>query len=186
MPTPFQQDKKKPLKVQKKSAATYKSAMTLAFALAVYWFSLSGYFNHALLYVVGVLSIAFVVGLCARMNIIDEESAPYSNLNAFVYFGWLFREIATANVKVLKVVMDPDRQVSPQTFTVAHQLTSDIAQTSFANSITLTPGTVCLNLNDESVFIHALDKNFVNPQDIDAMQARVAKAFNHIPDSKKL
>ena len=141
----------------------------LIIALTATWLTLSGYFTTMLL-TLGGISIAFVVWMCARMNILDEETAPYlMALPTLSYFSWLFREIAKANVAVVKTVLKPELEVTPTLTKIPLPYKSGLARTFFANSITLTPGTVSVDMLDDHILVHALVKEMSDPEDFKKM-----------------
>lgn len=141
----------------------------LIIALAATWLTLSGYFT-AMLLTFGGISIAFVVWMCSRMNILDEETAPYlMAVPTLAYMSWLFREIAKANVAVVKTVLKPELEVSPTLTKVPLPYKSGLARAFFANSITLTPGTVTVDVLDDHFLVHALVQEMSNPEDFKTM-----------------
>ena len=136
------------------------------------WLTLSGYFKPMLLGL-GAISIVFVIWLCQRMKILDEETAPYlSIVPALLYFRWLFKEIIKANLQVIKAVLRPDMEVTPVMIRVPAPQDTDIGKTVFANSITLTPGTVSVDVEGNEIIVHALLSEMGNPDDFNEMSAR--------------
>lgn len=149
----------------------------LAIILAATWLALSGYFIPMIL-TLGVISIAFVLWMCARMEILDHETVPYLSLpQSTSYFFWLFSEIVKANVQVVKAVLSPDIEVSPTLTKIPYASDADTAKTMFANSITLTPGTVAMNMEDDHILVHALLKEMSKPADFIEMGNRSAWAI---------
>jgi len=151
-------------------------AFSLILVLVATWLTLSGYFI-ALILIFGVISIAIVVWMCARMGILDRETAPYATVaQTLSYYTWLFAEIVKANVQVVKAVLSPDLEISPVLVKIPLASKSDIAQTNFANSITLTPGTVSVDMQDDYILVHALLKEMSTPADFTEMGERSAWA----------
>lgn len=149
-------------------------AIVLAAILAAYWLTLSFYFEP-LIMGFGVASILFTLGLCYRMRILDGETAPYLQApKVLSYFSWLFGEIVKANLAVVKAVLKPDLVVSPAILRVPTPQSSDIGKTMFANSITLTPGTVSVDVEDDAILVHALLSEMANPEDFAEMGERSA------------
>ena len=149
----------------------------LALILAATWLSLSGYFIPMILSL-GVISVLFVLWMCRRMNILDRETVPYLSLPQSVsYFFWLFSEIVKANVQVVKAVLSPDLEVSPTFTKIPYASDEDVARTMFANSITLTPGTVAVDMEDDHILVHALLKEMSKPADFADMGERAAWAI---------
>ena len=151
-------------------------AVILLIALAATWWTLSGYTKPILL-TLGAISLGLVTLMASRMRIMDRETAPYLTVpQTLIYFGWLFVEIIKANVAVVRAVMNPDLEVSPTLVKVPAGGKSDIAKTMFANSITLTPGTVSVNVEDDHILVHALLSEMSEPEDFDEMADRSAWA----------
>ena len=149
----------------------------LALILAATWLSLSGYFIPMILSL-GVISVLFVLWMCKRMNILDRETVPYLSLpQSIVYFSWLFSEIVKANVQVVKAVLSPDLEVSPTLTKIPYASDEDVARTMFANSITLTPGTVAVDMEDNHILVHALLKEMSKPADFKEMGEQSAWAI---------
>lgn len=148
----------------------------LAVALAIFWLSLSGYFIPMILSF-GVISVALVLGLCARMGILDNETVPYMNIpKTLSYLGWLSGEIIKANMTVVKAVLKPDMEISPTLVKIPAAQKTDIGRSMFANSITLTPGTVSMALDEGEITVHALLSEMADPADFAEMGARSAAA----------
>ena len=128
----------------------------LLVAMLATWLLLSGYFE-AFLLTLGAMSCVLVVAIALRMDVVDRESFPiHLTYKLLTYWPWLLKEIWLAAVDVTKRVLSPRMDVSPVTFTVrAHQRTA-LGRTIFANSITLTPGTVSMSIDGDEILVHAL------------------------------
>jgi len=130
-----------------------------AVLLFIFWMLLSGH-TSPLLIGLGIASVALTIFLSIRMNVIDHESYPIqisSKLpNFFVYIS---REIVKANIDVVKrIVTNEGKNISPQVVELPVSQESDLGRVMYANSITLTPGTVSIELSDDKVLVHALSK----------------------------
>ena len=151
--------------------------LILIVALCATWLTLSGYFKPMLL-TLGVISIVLTVWMAKRMRILDGETAPYmTTLQTVSYFGWLFIEIIKANIAVVKAVMSPDLSVSPTLTRIPTPQKTDIGKVMFANSITLTPGTVSVDIQDDHILVHALLSEMSDPEDFIDMAERSAWAI---------
>lgn len=125
----------------------------------------------------GVISIITVIGLCYRMRILDDETVPYARTpTVLTYFVWLFKEIVKANVEVLSAVMSPELEVSPTIVKVPSTQKTGMGKTMFANSITLTPGTVSVELEDGEILVHALLEHMCDDESFADMGQRSAHA----------
>lgn len=155
-----------------------RSALVLLIILVGYWLSLSGYFDKPVVLTMGAISIVVVILLCARMKILDGETVPYAHGKSLVYLVWLSKEIVKANMTVIKAVMKPDLQVTPTLTKVKNRNLSGLGTTVFANSITLTPGTISMDIGDEEILVHALLKEMSDPADFVEMEKRAAWSVN--------
>ncbi|PHR59163.1 MAG: cation:proton antiporter [Robiginitomaculum sp.] len=155
-----------------------RSALLLLCVLVAYWFTLSGYFDHTVLLVTGGISILLVIGLAARMKLLDSETVPYGKVKTLGYFVWLFKEIGKANMIVVKAVLNPDMKISPSMISVDMKQSTDLGRTVFANSITLTPGTISVELEDGQIKVHALLTEMTDLSGFEEMSERAGRAVN--------
>ena len=127
--------------------------------LFLFWFMLSGH-TEVLLIALGLLSTLLVVFLSSRMKIIDHESYPlHLSLKLLPYFAYLGKEILLANLDVIKRIIKPGRSINPAIEQLPVSKETDLGKVIYANSITLTPGTVTVEMTDEQLKIHALNKD---------------------------
>ena len=129
-----------------------------AFLFAV-WFLLSGHLEPLMLGL-GLGSVGLTMILIRRMTLIDHESYPLhlsSKMPAFLVY--IMREIVKANIDVIKRILTFRRSsISPQLFEVPAAPKTDLGRVIYANSITLTPGTVSVELDSEKILVHALTR----------------------------
>ena len=153
----------------------------LTAALAGLWLLLSGYFDKVLLLSFGVVSVALAVWLAMRAGMLDEEGVPSGLMpRIFGYWLWLAKEIGKANVIVARQALAVEPKLSPKMFKVPVQPSSNAGMATFANSITLTPGTVSIDLQRDHVLVHALTEELADEEGIAEMGARVAKVENKV------
>jgi len=93
------------------------------------------------------------------------------------YIPWLLREIVTANFYVAYLALSPKMPIDPQIITFRTKLESDISWVTLANSITLTPGTITIDIADREFMVHALDRKVAGDLDTGEMEDRVAHIF---------
>jgi multicomponent Na+:H+ antiporter subunit E len=136
---------------------TYFISLTLT--LVAVWLLWSGYgLNHPFLLLLGGLSVLLCLWIAKRMGIVDEEGTPAQlGIRPFTRFApWLVVEIIKANVEVTKIVLSPKMPLKRNLIEVGANPKSDIGKVILANSITLTPGTVAVNLQGDRILVHAL------------------------------
>lgn len=150
-------------------------AIGLGLALIAYWLLLSGFFV-VLLLSLGVASVLFVVYISHRMDVVDEESLPLGlKLRFLSYWGWLGKEIIKANIDVAKLVLAPRLNLSPRMIKTTATQKTDLGRVVFANSITLTPGTVSIRVLDDHVLVHAITNDMADGLDEGEMDRRVTE-----------
>lgn len=154
-----------------------KYAVT-ALALAGMWFLWSGAFSlhHGLVAAMGGVSVALVLYLSHRLDIVDEEGQPLLMVGPLLGYGpWLVTEIIKANLDVAKRIIDPKLPISPTVFEVTCLGETDLNHVIFANSITLTPGTLSIELEERVITVHALSEHAAQDLLNGQMNRRVAK-----------
>lgn len=131
----------------------YAAAIATLFA---FWVLLSGYFTPFLLGA-GVLASIAVVAFAWRMNVIDHEGYPIRfGPAALWYWPWLAKEIVKSAWDVSRVILDPRLPVSPTVVRVRPGQNSTVGLVTYANSITLTPGTITVEAGPDEFLVHAL------------------------------
>ena len=153
-----------------------RTAMTggLLFAL---WLLMSGIYKP-LVVGFGVGSVLLAVYVVRRMDSVDDDPlAVRLNPVRFVgYFGWLLVEIAKSNWAVTKLILSRNMPMRQHLFRAPYSQTSDLGQVIFANSITLTPGTISVEVEDGEFLVHALDYGDDTMDGLADMDARVSRA----------
>jgi len=124
--------------------------------LAGCWLLWSGH-TEPLILAFGLGSCLLVTWLSARMDRLDRSRGPYLlGLRWIPYLPWLLWEILKSNLHVARVILDPRLPIQPSLIRVESTQRSDLGRVVFANSITLTPGTLTLDLRDGVILVHAL------------------------------
>lgn len=149
--------------------------------LLVVWVMLSGRLD-AFHLGFGVLCSLLVAHLstdlfASHFNFISLNHVLLEHLR---YLPWLFWQIFLANLHVLKLALSPRMydKLDPHLVRFHTRLQGEYAQTSFAQSITLTPGTITVRVLPDGTFIvHAIDENSGDMAAIREMEDRVAKTF---------
>lgn len=141
-----------------------KHAASLTVALMGIWLAWSGIYEP-LLIGFGVVSVLISVYVTATLASLDNEGQPlHWSVKMLWYVPWLLKEIIIANIDVMKKVISPSLNdeanavISPTWVKVAAPQQSRLARSLFANSITLTPGTVSVDAGEGYIWVHALSK----------------------------
>ena len=145
-----------------------------ALGLAALWLLMSGLYKTLVL-ILGAISVLLTIYIINRMDKVDEHKLGYDIgiFSTIQYLIWLMVEIAKSNWAVTKIILSGKIPENQKMFEVPVTQKSEIAQVVFANSITLTPGTITVESEDDNFIVHALD---FDPDDMSAladMDARV-------------
>jgi multicomponent Na+:H+ antiporter subunit E len=148
---------------------------SLTICLFAFWLALSG--HYTLVLVAAGLATAFLCALAAiRMRTLDDEGYPLHLLRgAFSYFPWLLWEIVKSAWSVTKIVLHPALPISPTMTRVRATQRSGAAIATYANSITLTPGTLTVEVEGNELVVHALTRDGALELEAGGMDRRVTR-----------
>lgn len=150
-------------------------AISLAGFLLAFWAFLSGYLEPFLL-AAGVGSSIAVVLLVRRMDVLDHEGQPIHLGLGIVFYGfWLVTEILKSGLAVSKIILDPRLPISPTLVRFPPSQKTDVGLVIHANSITLTPGTISVEVRPQEFVVHALTAAGAEGVKASEMDARVAR-----------
>lgn len=128
----------------------------LFLVLLVTWLLLSGVYEP-LTMGLGVVSCVVAVLLTRRMlKSGPVEATPARWARIILYIPWIMWEIWKANIDVVKIVLNPAMPISPRLIRVKGTQKTDLGLTLYANSITLTPGTITLDVRNHTFLVHCL------------------------------
>lgn len=143
--------------------------------LAIFWLLLSGYWQNGLLLSLGLVSVAFVAYLVWQIEK-KYPAALFTRIILFLPFFlvWLIGEVVKANIDVLKRIWLPSRYpVKPSMKALPMSQKSALGRTIYANAITLTPGTVSIDVKSGSVLVHAISAEGIQGLEAGEMDRRV-------------
>ena len=144
-------------------------------ALTALWLLLSGYFDKPLLLIFGAGSVAFATWLAHRAHVLDAEGIPGGVFPGILgYMFWLTVEIGKANLIVARQALAVEPKLSPKLFLVPNPPRSAVGKVIFGNSITMTPGTVTVDLREDAILVHGLTEALADEEGIRRMGERVA------------
>jgi len=150
-------------------------ALSLVIVLFAFWLLLSGFFTPFLL-AMGVASALAVSMLGRRMDLVDQEGHPIRlSWRLLSYWPWLFKEIAVSAWAVSRIILDPRLPVSPTLVRVKTSQKSAVGVTTYANSITLTPGTISVDVGHGEILVHALTREGASSLAEGEMDRRVTR-----------
>jgi len=157
-------------------------AILLTVILSLLWLGNSGHYTPLILSF-GAASVFAVVFIALRKNIVDIEGAPYEiGFSILSYWPWLFVEIVKANIDVTKRILSPKLNISPTLFTLKSSQHSDLGKVLYANSITLTPGTVTIAIEGDTFLVHALSEDAAKDLEEGGMDRKVSATEHPNPN----
>ena len=134
-----------------------KHTLSMGLVLAALWLLLSTHFESLMLGF-GAASVILTLAIALRMDVIDHESHPFHLTFLLPRFWFLLLiEIARANIDVTLRVLGI-RPISPTVVTVPVPHETDLGRVIYANAITMTPGTASIEVNQETIVVHALSR----------------------------
>ena len=151
-------------------------SITLFIILFGFWLLMSGYYTPLILSL-GVISCLSCVYLTIKGKFLDNETLPiYFFPRLIQYTLWLIKEILKSNIQTAKVIIMKSEE--PELFSVKSTQKTNEGKVTYANSITLTPGTVTTQIKDNVFEVHALTEEFgddVRSSEMDRMVSWLEK-----------
>lgn len=149
-------------------------ALLLLTLLIVAWVLWSGLFLP-LLFALGAFSCLLTVYLTHRMGYFDNDVfALRFGLRLFSYWGWLAIEVVRSSLEVARVVLNPTLTISPRVVEIKATANHPVDQAILGNSITLTPGTLALDVHQGLIQVHCLTQAGADDLMSGEMDRRVA------------
>lgn len=149
--------------------------ISLGLALFLFWLAMSGHYTPTLI-AIGAVSAALCALAARRMQIADREGHPVHLVGGFVTFlPWLLAEIVKSAWSVSKVIVNPALPISPTMTQVRATQRTSLGIVTYANSITLTPGTITTSLKGHVLTVHALVRESALDLEAGGMDARVSR-----------
>jgi multicomponent Na+:H+ antiporter subunit E len=173
----------------------WKNIVIQFFLLMGFWLLLSGHYDiiHTLY---GVISVTAVLTLHYRLKkyyFFEEEitqadaklkggyPAAIRFFRLLFYISWLLWQILVASLQVAYVVLSPKMPIDPSLVRFKTKLPNTVARVILGNSITLTPGTITVQIADDEFIVHALMDVSAKGIEEDALPAEVAKLYDKKP-----
>ena len=124
--------------------------------VAVVWLLLSGHYT-ALILSFGAVSVLIVIWFMWRMERVDEKlDVLPMRPRVLYYLLWLMWQVVLSNIDLVRRIWDPTLPIRPTWQRLDIKVTSSLAKTLYANSITLTPGTLTTNVREDHFMVHSL------------------------------
>ena len=147
--------------------------VSLGTLLFAFWLALSGHYTPLLVGIGVVCSIVCVLA-AKRMGAVDVEAHPtHLFVPALSYFPWLVWEIVKSAWAVTKIIVHPKLPISPTMTVVNASQRTSVGIVTYANSITLTPGTITTHVKGNQLTVHTLVRDGAIDLEGGGMDARV-------------
>lgn len=147
----------------------------IAVSLCLFWLLLSGHYT-VLLLSLGGLSVGLVVWILQRMDRVDGyPSTVHFSWGIVGYFIWLLLQVIKANVDVVRRIWDPSLPIQPHWRRLSTKVDSKVEKALYANSITLTPGTLTTDVHDDHFLVHSLTAESIEELEAGEMERRIRR-----------
>ena len=143
--------------------------------LFVFWILLNGSVASDVL-IVGV-GVSFVIAALFRngLGVVSElRMTPHALFTTALYVGYFLKELVKSNLNLARVVMAPELPIKPGIVKVKTRLKSRMGRLLLTSSITLTPGTLTVDLVGEWIYVHWVT---VNSADVEATTVAIVSGF---------
>jgi multicomponent Na+:H+ antiporter subunit E len=150
------------------------SVLVLAILLGAAWLLWSGFFQPLLLGL-GAFSCLLVLIIAWRMHLFDRNVyALRLSLRLFRFWAWLAGEVIRSSLEVSRVVLNPRLPISPTLVEIESTSRHPVDLAILGNAITLTPGTLTLNVEGQHLHVHALTRHGAEALAAGEMNGRVS------------
>lgn len=143
--------------------------------LFLFWLLLNGSVALSTLLVGVIVAGAIVLFFSGSLSFLSGlRLTPAALIATVLYVGYFLKELVKANLAVAKIVLSPSLPINPAIVKVRTNLTHPVARLLLANSITLTPGTLSVEIKGEFLYIHWVD---AKTTDIEAATQDIVAGF---------
>ncbi len=152
-----------------------RRAVVMFATLFLFWIMLEGSLSFDVV-IVGLLVSASIAWLYpSGLSFFTEfRATPEAFKAGFRYYGYFFKELIRSNLKLAAVVLSPSLPINPGIVKVRTKLKSKMGRLMLANSITLTPGTLTVELEDEWIYVHWV---LMESDDIEVATQKIVAGF---------
>ena len=159
-----------------KDTITIKRQLVVFVILLAVWVTFSGHFDPLHLGL-GLVCAGLVTVLSADL-LLPEVVRPRITVawRCLAYLPWLLKQIVLANLHVIRLIFKP-AEICSQVVRFKTSLPGDVSKVALGNSITLTPGTVTMDINGNDFVVHALSNKAAETLKSGAMERRLAEVF---------
>lgn len=155
-----------------------KNQLAIFIVLMIIWFLINNSFKLEVIAVGFVLSFVIAIIFGKRTDVLNEfKFTPAAFFYTIIYLLVFFWELIKSNIHVALIVLKPSLPINPGIVKTKTVLKSKMARMILTNSITLTPGTLTVDIENDILYIHWID---AESDDIDIATEKIVKKFEKI------
>ena len=148
--------------------------LVTAVLLAAVWIAWSWHFEP-LVVGFGVFAVVATLFLARRLEVLDVEAVPFELTGRLLlYVPWLIWQVIVANFQTAKIILSPSLPIRPHLIRVRADQRTAVGKVIYANTITITPGTLALDLRDGVILVHCLDDEMASQEATGDVARKVA------------
>ncbi len=155
----------------------YAGIAALALLLVAAWLLWSGIYKPLLLWL-GAFSCLLSLYIAHRVGFFEKSTGLHLLPRLPRFSLWLLVEIVKSSLEVVRLVLDPKLPISPTVVEIEAEPEGEIGQVLLANSITLTPGTVALDVFDNRLLVHCITREGAKAIEAGDANRRIAELTN--------
>ncbi|MCW8930960.1 MAG: Na+/H+ antiporter subunit E [Gammaproteobacteria bacterium] len=143
--------------------------------LLLFWLMLNGTMAVDSIIIGILISFSITLLFCSGLSFFTEfRATPQAFITGLFYYAYFFIELVKSNIKLGAIVLSPSLPIKPGIVKVRTKLKSKMGRLMLANSITLTPGTLTVELDGEWLYVHCVT---VGSTDIKEATAQIVAGF---------
>ena len=163
------------LYTESKAKPEIRDRVVLFSTLLLFWVMLNGTLAVDSLIIGVLVSLSITILFCSGLSFFTEfRATPQAFVAGIFYYIYFFKELIKANFRLAAIVLSPSLPIKPGIVKVRTKLKSKMGRLMLANSITLTPGTLTMEIDGEWIYVHCVT---VESTDIDEATARIVAGF---------
>ena len=142
------------------------------FVFGILWLIFSGVYEPLTLSF-GVISISIVIAIISVLKMSVDSDDHFSHRNFFIFYvPWLLKEIVVSGIKTSSIILG-FRKFKSNSKKIKVSQKTQLGTVIYANSITLTPGTLTIEVDQDYLIVHALCDSSLNELEVGEMDKRV-------------
>lgn len=152
-----------------------RNVTALFFTLMLFWVILVDTLAADSLLMGALVSLGVALLYRDGLSFFTEfRATPQAVIAGVLYYLYFFRQLIKSNLRLAAIVLSPDLPIAPGIIKVHTKLKSRMGRLMLANSITLTPGTLTVEVDGEWLYVHCVT---VGETDIEAATAEISAGF---------